>query len=75
MSGYGFHLTDNRAGLPKRLQVETGAVSESPVLDERVDRIPHIRGPVTLTDDDSYTRASRMRQWAKQGVRLLIKWP
>jgi hypothetical protein len=75
--GYGLHLTDNRAGFPKLAQVETGAVSESPVLDEQAERIIHTLGPDTLTGDDSYTRASRIRQWAKHGVLLLapaLKW-
>jgi hypothetical protein len=31
--GYGFHLTGNRAWLPKLVQVDTGAVAEGPVLD------------------------------------------
>jgi DDE family transposase len=75
--GYGLHLTDNRAGFPKLAQVETGAVAESLVLDEQAERIIHTLGPDTLTGDDSYTRASRIRQWAKQGVLLLapaLKW-
>ena len=75
--GYGLHLTDNRAGFPKLAQGETGAVAASPVLDEQAERIIHTLGPDTLTGDDSYTRASRIRQWAKQGVLLLapaLKW-
>lgn len=75
--GYGLHLTDNRVGFPKLAQVETGAVSESPVLDEQTDQIIHTLGPDTVTADDSYTQASRTRQWAKQGVILLtpaLRW-
>jgi hypothetical protein len=75
--GYGFHLTGNRAGFPKLAQVETGAVADSPVLDEQTEQIIHALGPATLTADDRYTQARRIRQWAKQGVVLLtpaLKW-
>ena len=75
--GYGLHLTDNRVGFPKLAQVETGAVSESPVLDEQTDQIIHTLGPDTVTADDSDTQASRTRQGAQQGGILLtpaLRW-
>lgn len=57
--------------------METGAVSDSPVLDAQAERIIHDLGPDTLTADDRYTQACRLRQWAKQGVVLVtpaLKW-
>ena len=59
------------------MQVETAAVSESQVLDEQADRILHDLAPDTLTADNRYTQATRIRQWAQQGVVLLtpaLKW-
>ena len=75
--GYGLHLTCNRAGFPKRVQVETAAVSESQVLDAQADDFLHALIPDTLTADNSYTQATRIRQWAQHGVVLLtpaLKW-
>jgi len=75
--GYGLHLTCNRAGFPKLVQVETATVSQSQVIDEQADRILHDVTPDTLTADNSYTQATRIRQWAQQGVALLtpaLKW-
>jgi hypothetical protein len=75
--GYGLHLTCNRAGFPKLVRVETAAFSESQVIDEQADDILHDLAPDTLTADNSYTQATRIRQWAQQGVVLLtpaLKW-
>lgn len=75
--GYGFHLTGNAAGFPKLIQTETASVSESQVVDDKSDHILHILCPDTLTGDNGYTKAMRIRNWAKQGVVLLtpaIKW-
>jgi hypothetical protein len=75
--GYGLHLTCNRAGFPKLVQVETAAVSESQVIEAQADRILRDLTPDTLTADNSYTQATRIRQWAQQGVALLtpaLKW-
>lgn len=75
--GYGLHLTCTQAGVPKLAQVETAAVSESQVLDEKAPHIIHDLAPDTLTGDNSYTQATRIRQGAKQGVALLtpaLKW-
>jgi hypothetical protein len=75
--GYGLHVTNNRIGFPKLVQVETAAVSESQVLDAKEDHILHVLSPNTLTTDDSYTQARRIRRWAQAGVVLLtpaLKW-
>lgn len=75
--GYGFHLTCNVVGFPKLIQTETASVSESQVIDSKSDHILHILCPDVLTGDNGYTKAMRIRNWAKQGVVLLtpaIKW-
>jgi len=75
--GYGVHLSDNRAGLPKLVQVETASVSESPVLTAKEPRLVHALAPQTLTTDDAYTQARRIRRWAQAGVVLLtpaLRW-
>src|SRR5215470_15155536 len=45
--GYGMHLSDNRAGFPKLVQVETASVSESPVLQAKEPRLVHALAPET----------------------------
>lgn len=75
--GYGLHLTCNRAGFPKLVQVETAALSESQVIAEKTESIIRGLSPQTLTADNSYAQATRIRQWAQQGVALLtpaLKW-
>ena len=75
--GYGLHLVDNRVGFPKWVQIETAAVAESDVIDHQATPlIQHFR-PETMTTDNSYAKARRIRQWAQQGVVLLspaVKW-
>ena len=51
--GYGVHLSDNRAGFPKLVQIETASVSESPVLQAKEPRLVHALAPQTLTTDDA----------------------
>ncbi len=75
--GYGLHLTCTEDAFPKLAQVETAAVKESQVIEAKADAILHQLQPVTLTADNSYTKARRIRHWAKQGVILLTpatKW-
>lgn len=75
--GYGLHLTCNAVGFPTLVQVETAAVSESQVIDHKATPILEALRPSTLTGDNSYTQASRIRRWAKQGVALLtpaLQW-
>ena len=75
--GYGLHLVNNRAGFPKMVQVETASVSEKVVMDQQADPIIDNFHPATMSTDNSYAQASRIRQWAKRGVVLLspaVKW-
>ena len=75
--GYGLHLSDNRAGFPKLVQVETASVAESPVLEAKEPRLLEDFAPYTLTTDDAYTQARRIRRWAQAGVVLLtpaLRW-
>lgn len=75
--GYGLHVTNNRIGFPQLVQVETAAVAESQVLDAKEAHILYVLAPNTLTTDDSYTQARRVRRWAQAGVVLLtpaLKW-
>lgn len=69
--GYGLHLVDNRVGFPKLVQVETATVSEKIVIDQQADQIIHDFDPGTVTTDNSYAQARRIRQWAERGVVLL----
>jgi len=75
--GYGVHRSDNRAGLPNLVQIETASVGESPVLQAKEPRLVHALAPHTLTTDDAYTQARRSRRWAQAGVVLLtpaLRW-
>ena len=75
--GYSMHLTDNQAGLPKLVQIETAAYSEAQALQDKEAVIVHALQPDTLCGDNGYTAARRIRQWAAQGVTLLtpaFKW-
>ena len=75
--GYGLHLTANDAAFPALVQVETAAVSDSAVLDQKEARILNDIQPETLSADNAYTKAMRIRRWAKRGVALLspaLKW-
>jgi len=74
--GYGLHITCNRYGFPKFVQVETARISESEVIDQKASQIQSF-GPRNLVGDDNYTKYTRIRRWAKRGVALLtpaIKW-
>lgn len=75
--GYGLHVTCTETALPLLIQVETAACHEGKVLDQKAEFIlQHLR-PTCLTADDGYTKAMRIRNWAKQGVVLLtpaLRW-
>ena len=75
--GYGLHMTCNDAALPVKVQVETAAISESDVIDQKADTILDDLQPDTLSGDNAYAKAMRVRNWAKRGVVLLTpayKW-
>ncbi len=75
--GYGLHITCNEAAFPFLVQVESAAYPESDVLEGKTDHILQVIQPATLAADNKYTKAMRIRRWAKQGVALLtpaFKW-
>lgn len=75
--GFGLHMTCNDAAFPCLIQVETASVSESEVIDQKAPILLEAIQPTTLSADNSYAKASRIRKWAKQGVTLLspaYKW-
>ena len=69
--GYGLHVTCNEDAFPVMVQVETAAVSERQVLDQKEDMILNQLCPQTLAADDAYTKAMRIRHWQRCGVHLL----
>ena len=75
--GYGLHLTCNEDAFPVLVQVETAAVAETTVMDDKEPLLLRQLRPVTVAADNSYTQARRIRCWAKAGVVLLTpaaKW-
>lgn len=75
--GYGLHVTCNEEAFPILAQVETASVSESEIIDGKESIILERIQPQTLAADDAYTKAMRIRNWAKRGVALLtpaLKW-
>jgi hypothetical protein len=75
--GYAIHMTCTEHAFPTLIQVETAAVAESVVLDQKEDVILAQLRPQTLAADDAYTKATRIRRWAQRGVALLtpaLKW-
>jgi hypothetical protein len=75
--GYGLHLVENQVGFPKLVPVETASVSETRVIDHQAEQLLTAFHPATVTTDDSYTQALRIRQGAKREVVLITparKW-
>jgi hypothetical protein len=75
--GFGLHLTCNQHAFPALVQVESAAVAESTVIEQKATIILDILQPTTLSADNSYAQASRIRRWAQRGVVLLTpaaKW-
>ena len=75
--GYGLHITCNASAFPVMVSVETAAVSESAVIDQKAATLLDQIQPETVSADNSYAKATRIRQWAKQGTMLLTpaaKW-
>ena len=69
--GYGIHLTTTQAGFPVLMEVETATFSEKQAIERKEAQILHQIKPKTLCGDDDYTKAMRIRNWAKQGVILI----
>ena len=75
--GYGLHMTCNEEAFPAMIQIETASVSESQILEDKEPVILERLQPQTLAADNAYTKAMRIRNWAKRGVALLtpaLKW-
>lgn len=75
--GYGIHLTSNSAGFPILIEVETASFSEKAALERKEEQILNDLKPDTLCGDDAYTKAMRIRRWAKRGVILVtpaLRW-
>ena len=75
--GYGLHLTCNEAAFPTLVQVETACVSEGGVLDAKAPYIFDVIDPDTLSGDNGYAKAMRIRSWARHRVALItpaVKW-
>lgn len=75
--GYGVHMTCTEGAFPVLIEVETASVSESTILDQKADQIIDRLGCQTLTADNGYTKALRIRGWAKRGVALVtpaLQW-
>lgn len=75
--GYGIHLTTTQAGFPVLMEVETASFSEKEAIERKEEMILKQIKPDTLCGDDAYTKALRIRNWAKQGVILLtpaLRW-
>jgi len=75
--GYGLHMTCNSAAFPAIVQVETAAIAESTVIEQKAPTFLQSLRPATLAADNSYAQVKRIRRWAKQGVVLLTpatKW-
>jgi hypothetical protein len=74
--GYSLHLSCNRAGFPKLVQIETASTSESKVLEQKQAALFALQ-PEAVIGDNAYFKALRVRTWAALGVLLLTpasKW-
>jgi len=74
--GYSLHLSCNRSGFPKLVQIETASVSESQVIEHKQGALFAFH-PEAVIGDNAYFKALRIRAWASQGVILATpaaKW-
>ena len=74
--GHSLHLSCNRAGFPKLVQVETASLDESVVFEQKKEALFAFH-PEAIVGDNAYFKAMRVRQWAAQGVVLVspaAKW-
>lgn len=75
--GYGLHVTCTENGFPRLVKVETASVSESQILNDKEAYIFKHLDPYSVVADNAYTKAMRIRTWAKTGIVLLtpaLKW-
>lgn len=75
--GYGLHIICTQDAFPTLMTVHSASVSESVVIDKKASEILTQLAPKTLTADDAYTQASRIRRWAKAQVALItpaLRW-
>lgn len=75
--GYGIHLTTTQAGFPVLMEVETASFSEKQALARKEETLLNQIKPQTVCGDDAYTKATRIRNWAKQGIILVtpaLRW-
>lgn len=75
--GYSLHLTSTQAGFPILFEVETATFSEKEAMACKEEIILYHLKPETFCGDDAYTKALRIRRWAKQGVILVapaLRW-
>ena len=75
--GYGLHIICTQDAFPALLTVQSASVSESWVIDKKASEILTHLSPKTLTANDAYTQASRIRRWAKSQVALItpaLRW-
>lgn len=68
--GHSLHLSCNRAGFPKLVQVETASLDESRVVDQKKEALFDYH-PEVVVGDNAYFKAMRVRHWAAQGVVLV----
>ena len=75
--GYGLHIICTQDAFPTLMTVQSASVSESWAIDHKAPEILTQLSPQTLTADDAYTQASRIRRWAKSQVALItpaLRW-
>jgi hypothetical protein len=75
--GYGVHVTCTEDAFPKMVLVETASIADSDVLDRKSEFILNCLQPASLTADDRYTKAMRIRNWIKQDTLLItpaLRW-
>lgn len=75
--GYGLHITCTEDAFPKMIRVTTASVADGHVLQQKESFILNQLRPASLTADDRYTKALRIRNWVKQGTFLItpaLRW-
>ena len=75
--GYGLHIICTQDAFPTLMTVQSASVSESVVIDKKASEVLTHLSPKTLTADDAYTQAGRIRRWAKAQVALItpaLRW-